>query len=406
MIQRNEYLNKLISWKDEQVIKVITGIRRCGKSTLLELYREHLKSTGITDEQIIELNFENPDNDSLLDYKALYNSVNSRLCKDKMTYIFLDEVQTVPEFQKAVDGLYIKKNTDVYITGSNAYLLSGELATLLSGRYVEISMLPFSYKEYCEIRSIAASDESFNQYMMNGGFPYVSVMKPENNKIDDYIEGIYHTVLFKDIEERQKRREPDPAKRKVTDPVLLANISKYLASVVGSPVSIKSIADYLSSNGRPISAHTVDDYTDALVEAYIYYPVERMDIVGKQLLKTNKKYYSVDMGLRNHLLPKRKYDIGFSVENIVYLELLRRGYKVNIGKSGTSEVDFVAKKDDAYSYFQITATMLDQSTFDREMKPLRSISDNYEKKVLTLDKIALGNYEGIIVQNVIEWLMS
>lgn len=404
MIQRKEYLDKLIMWKDEQVIKVITGIRRCGKSTLLTLYQDYLKSTGVTDDQIVTLNFEAPENDYLLEYKPLYEYIKARLCPDKKTYIFLDEVQNVADYQRAVDGLYIIANTDVYITGSNAYLLSGELATLLSGRYVEISMLPFSFKEFCELRRAAPTDGLFSQYMADGGFPYVSVMSRTADKVYDYLEGIYHTVLFKDIEERQKRREPDPTKRKVTDLVLLSNISRFLAGSVGSPTSIKRIKDYLSSNGRPVSAHTVDDYIDALVEAYVYYPVERFDIIGKQILKTNKKYYIVDLGLRSHLLPRQRYDLGFSIENVVYLELLRRGYRVNIGKAGASEVDFVARKGDSLSYFQVTASMAEESTFEREMRPLQKIADNYEKCVLTLDRFTSGNYDGIAVQNIIDWL--
>lgn len=405
MIERREYLDRLVIWKDEAVIKVVTGIRRCGKSTLLKLYQDYLKSTGVSDEQIVALNFEDPANDSLLDYKSLYNYVCERLCSGRKTYIFLDEVQNVADFQRAVDGLYIKDDTDVYITGSNAYLLSGELATLLSGRYIEISMLPFSFKEFCQARGAEPTDEAFSQYMTSGGFPYAVVMNQAGNKVDEYIEGIYHTVLFKDIEERQKRREVDSATRRVSDAVLLANISRYLAGTVGSPVSIKGITDYLSSNGRPVSAHTVDDYTEALAEAYVYYPAERFDIMGKQLLKTNKKYYIVDLGLRNHLLPRRSYNLGFSVENVVYLELLRRGYRVNAGKAGTAEVDFVAAKGGVVSYYQVTASMLDENTFEREMKPLRGIADNYEKRVLTLDRFTAGNYGGIAVEHVIDWLM-
>lgn len=403
MVKRKEYLNKLIEWKDEQVIKVVTGIRRCGKSTLLLQYQDYLRENGVTDEQIISLNFEELENEDLLDYKVLYSYIKERLCKDKMTYIFLDEIQNVESFEKAIDSLYVKDNTDVYITGSNSYLLSGELATLLTGRYVEISMLPLSFAEYKEL-SNKSTDDAFFEYMRYGGMPYVASMSKTEEKVNTYIEGIYNTVVVKDIEDRQKRRETDPDKRKINDISLLKTIAKYLSSVVGSPVSVKSVTDYLTSNGRRVSPNTVDDYMDALAESYIFYPAERFDIVGKEILKSNKKWYIVDLGLRNHILPRKNYDLGFSIENIVYFELLRRGYKVNIGKYASSEVDFVVQKNGVITYFQVTADMTNESTFEREMAPLENIKDNYEKIVLTLDKFSVGNYEGIKVINLIDWL--
>lgn len=404
MTERTEYLNKLIEWKDEQVIKVVTGIRRCGKSTLLELYAEHLRSSGVTDDQIIFINFEDLENEHLLDYKVLYKYICDRLCKDKYTYIFLDEIQKVENFEKAVDSLYIKKNTDIYITGSNAYMLSGELATLLSGRYVEISMLPFSFKEYLEYHPTADKDAALSAYMNDGGFPYISIMKHPGSKADMYIEGIYNTVIVKDIEDRQKKREDNPNKRKITDIVLLKSIARFLANSVGNPISFKSISDYITSTGRKVSQSTVSDYVEALCEAFIFYPALRFDIQGKELMKTNQKYYIVDLGLRRHLIAKQNYDLGFSLENIVYLELLRRGYEVNIGKVGNTEVDFVAKKNDRYSYFQVTDNMTSRATFEREIEPLRNISDNYPKTILTNDKLTPGNYNGIEVINVIDWL--
>lgn len=405
MVKRKEYLNKLIEWKDEQVIKVVTGIRRCGKSTLLLQYQDYLREKGVTDEQIISLNFEELENETLLDYKALYSYIKERLCKDKMTYIFLDEIQNVASFEKAIDSLYVKDNTDVYITGSNSYLLSGELATLLTGRYVEISMLPLSFAEYKEL-SNESEENAFSEYMRYGGMPYVASMSKTEEKVNTYIEGIYNTVVVKDIEDRQKRRETDPDKRKINDIALLKTIAKYLSSVVGSPVSVKSVTDYLTSNGRRVSPNTVDDYMDALAESYIFYPAERFDIVGKEILKSNKKWYIVDLGLRNHILPRKNYDLGFSIENIVYFELLRRGYKVNIGKYANSEVDFVTQKNGVLTYYQVTADMTNQSTFEREMTPLKNIKDNYEKIVLTLDKFSVGNYEGIKVTNLIDWLLK
>lgn len=405
MVKRKEYLNKLIEWKDEQVIKVVTGIRRCGKSTLLMQYQDYLRENGVADEQIISLNFEELENEDLLDYKALYSYIKERLCKDKMTYIFLDEIQNVASFEKAIDGLYVKDNTDVYITGSNSYLLSGELATLLTGRYVEISMLPLSFAEYKEL-SNESEENAFSEYMRYGGMPYVASMSKTEEKVNTYIEGIYNTVVVKDIEDRQKRRETDPDKRKINDIALLKTIAKYLSSVIGSPVSVKSVTDYLISNGRRVSPNTVDDYMDALAESYIFYPAERFDIVGKEILKSNKKWYIVDLGLKNHILPRRNYDLGFSIENIVYFELLRRRYKVNIGKYGNSEVDFVAQKNGVLTYYQVTADMTNETTFEREITPLRNIKDNYEKIVLTLDKFSVGNYEGIKVVNLIDWLLK
>ena len=405
MVERKEYLQKLWSWKDEQVIKVVTGIRRCGKSTLLKQYQNKLKSVGVTEEQIISINFEELENEPLLDYKSLYQYIKERLCEDKMTYIFLDEIQKVTSFEKVVDSLHVKENIDIYITGSNAYMLSGDLATLLTGRYVEISMLPLSFKEYVEITGIP-KEQAFSEYMKTGGFPYIAVMDRTDEKVEIYLEGIYNTVIVRDIEDRQSRKEMNCGKRKITDITLLKTIARYLASVIGSPISIKSITNYLISSGRKVSANTVSDYVDALTESFIFYSVDRFDIVGKQLLKVNKKLYMVDLGLRNHILPRKRYDLGFSIENIVFFELLRRGNKVNIGKYGATEVDFVAQKQGVIVYYQVTADMTAEETFEREMRPLKEIKDNYEKIVLTLDQFSLGNYDGIKVINVIDWLLE
>ena len=406
MVQRNEYLQQLKKWKDEQVIKVVTGIRRCGKSTLLEMYQDDLKAQGVAEEQIISINFEELEYEDLLDYKALYHYIKERLHKTKTTYVFLDEIQQVEDFQKAVDSLYVKKNVDVYITGSNAYLLSGELATLLSGRYIEIKMLPLSFAEFCELKEGGEKEALLAEYMRNGGLPYVTMLGNDSDKIDTYLEGIYNTIIVKDVEERQRRKESDPNKRKITDITLLKNISKFLAGSIGSPVSVKSIADYLTSSGRKISQSTVDDYVEALVEPYIFYPAERFDVLGKQLLKKNQKMYIVDLGLRRHLLARGKYDLGFSLENVIYFELLRRGYTVNIGKVGVAEIDFVARRNEEVLYYQATASMLEEATFEREMAPLKSINDNYPKTVITLDRFTLGNYDGIEVVNAIDWLLN
>lgn len=403
MVQRYEYLQQLKEWKEEHVIKVVTGIRRCGKSTLLLQYQQYLKECGVQEQQIISINFEELEYEELQDYKKLYMYLKERLCENKMTYIFLDEIQKVPSFEKVVDSLYVKKNTDIYITGSNAYMLSGDLATLLTGRYVEISILPLSFREYCE-ESGEDVEQAFPEYLKNGGMPYVAVMERTTEKVETYLEGIYNTVIVKDIEDRQVRREQEHSKRKVTDIVLLKTIARFLASTIGSPVSAKSVTNYLTSSGRKVSQNTVNDYMEVLAESFVFYPVERFDIAGKQLLKVNRKWYIVDLGIRNHILPKKNYDLGFSIENIVYFELLRRGYRVNIGKYGDTEVDFVARKQDILTYYQVTADMTAETTFEREMRPLQEIRDNYEKIVLTLDRYTMGNYEGIQVKNVIDWL--
>lgn len=405
MVERKEYLERLIQWKDEQVIKVVTGIRRCGKSTLLLQYQEWLKASGVSDEQIVTINFEELEYEELQDYKKLYAYLKDRLCKGKMTYIFLDEIQKVSAFEKVVDSLYVKPQVDLYVTGSNAYMLSGDLATLLTGRYVEIKMLPLSFYEFLEITG-SGQEQGFSEYMRDGGLPYVAVMDRTPEKVDTYLEGIYNTVIVKDIEDRQARKESDSDKRKINDILLLKTIARYLASIVGNPVSIRSITDYFISNGRKISPNTVSDYVEALTESFIFYPAERFDIIGKQLLKANRKMYIVDLGLRNHILPRRQYDLGFSLENIVYFELLRRGYRVMIGKIGSTEVDFVAEKQGSYTYFQVTADMTAQETFEREMKPLRRIRDNYEKIVLTGDRLTLGNYDGIQVKYLPDWLLE
>jgi len=405
LVQRKEYLDQLINWRDEQVIKVVTGIRRCGKSTLLLQFQQWLKENEVTDEQIVSVNFEELEYEELLDYKKLYQYLKERLVSGKTTYIFLDEIQKVSSFEKVVDSLYVKPNVDLYITGSNAYMLSGDLATLLTGRYVEIKMLPLSFEEFLSMTGLEP-EQGFPEYLRSGGMPYIAAMNRTYEKVSTYLEGIYNTVIVKDIEDRQARKESDPSKRKITDIALLKTIAKYLASVIGNPVSVRSITDYLISNGRKISPNTVNDYVEALTESFIFYPAERFDIVGKQLLKANRKMYIVDLGLRNHILPRRSYDLGFSLENMVYFELLRRGCKVTIGRVGNTEVDFVAEKQGAYEYFQVTADMTAKETFDREIRPLENIRDNYEKTILTMDRLTPGNYNGIQVRYLLDWLIG
>lgn len=400
MIERKEYLKQLLSWKDQSIIKVLTGIRRCGKSTILKLYQEYLLNNGIDPSQIISINFEELEYEDLQDYKKLYQYIKDRLVENKMMYIFLDEIQNVPSYEKVVDSLHVKENIDIYITGSNSYIFSGQLATYLSGRYIEIPVLPLSFKEVYNPQT--NKEEAFQKYIKTGGFPYINQIQLLNEQIDMYLEGIYNTVIVKDIEERINRKNS----KSVTDIALLKAISKYLSSVVGSPVSIRSITNYFKSNERTTSPNTISNYVEALCESYLYYPVEVMDVSGKEVLKSNKKYYIVDPGIRNYILPKQFYDLGFTIENIVYLELLRRRFNVNIGRNGRTEVDFIAKRNDVYTYIQVTASLVDENTFNREIRPLKQIEDNYEKIILTLDRYTLGNYEGIKVINIIDWLLE
>lgn len=399
MIQRIEYLDNLKALKDKQVIKVIAGVRRCGKSTLFELYIDDLKKMGTEDRQIISINLEDLENADLLDYKALYSYIKEKLIPDKMNYIFIDEVQKCVGFEKAVDSLFIKKNCDVYITGSNAYLLSGELATLLSGRYIRIDMLPFSFKEYYEAtkESGKSKQELFDAYLRYGSFPYVAYLENDEKIISQYIEGVYNTILIKDVATREK----------INDITVLENILKTVASSIGSPISTKKISDTLVSGGRKISPNTVESYLRALTDSYILYNAARYDIKGRQFLKTLGKYYFVDTGIRNHIISQSAKDLGHLLENVVYLELLRRKNRVNIGKLAEKEVDFVATNMDEVEYYQVSVSVLDEKTLERELAPLKEIKDNYPKILLTLDDIGNGaNYEGIRQINVIDWLLG
>lgn len=396
MVQRKEYLDKLIEWREKQIIKVVTGVRRCGKSTLLSLYIDYLKASGVSDEQIVAVNLEDIEYENLLDYKPLYNYIKERLVRGKYTYVFIDEVQQCKSFEKAVDSLFIKDNVDVYITGSNANMLSGELATLLSGRYVEITMLPLSFSEYLEFTEGKDIKSSFTDYLRFGSFPYVASLKKSDTVISTYIDGIYNTILIKDVATREG----------ITDISILESIVKFLCSNIGSPVSVKRISDAINSSGRKISVNTVDNYLRALNQSYIFYKVDRYDIRGKRCLKTLGKYYIVDTGLRNMLSAGSSSDLGHLLENIVYLELLRRGYKVNIGKLAEKEVDFVACNTDGMEYYQVSASVLDDGTLLRELEPLRKIPDNHPKYLLTLDDIIPNtNYDGIRQVNLLDWLL-
>lgn len=394
MINREEYLNKLINWKDKDLIKVTTGIRRCGKSSLYEIYIKYLKENGIDDNHIISINLESPDYE-FANYKELYNFVKEKMTDDKMYYIFLDEVQNLPEFQKAVDGLYIKKNTDVYITGSNAYLLSGELATLLSGRYIEIKMLPLSFKEYKEYLNEDGDEKLYLKYINNSSFPYALKLHSESD-IDTYLDSIYNTIIIKDIATRKK----------MTDTALLRSLTEFLFSSLGNIMSVKKIADTLVSNGRKISVHTVESYLESLTESYIFNKVSRYDIKGKQYLETGEKYYATDVTMRYALLGRKYMDLGHILENVVYLELLRRGYKVYVGKVGENEVDFVAENKEGRCYYQVAYTTREESTLARELDSLQKINDHYPKFILTMDLDPIVDYDGIRKINVLDWLLD
>lgn len=398
MIKRIEYLEELKKWKDKDLIKVVTGIRRCGKSTLLELFIEYLKEEKIDEEHIVSINLESLEY-NFSNYKDLYFYVVSKIKDDKKYYVFLDEIQNIEGFQKAVDSLYIKKNIDIYITGSNAFLLSGELATLLTGRYVEIKMLPLSFKEYVSAFSGNNNYQSlFLEYMKNGGMPgTISVLDLGINDINKYLDSIFSTVVFKDI----------MARNKITDKTILENIIKFILDSIGSPISTKKISDTLTSKGMTISNHTVDKYITSFVESYLIYKVERFDVKGKNLLVRDYKYYSVDTGLRSYLLGKKaNSDMGHILENIVYLELLRRGYRVYVGKVDDLEIDFVAENQGGLKYFQVSLTVRDAKVLERELRSLQRTGDYYPKYLITMDMNLSSDYDGITKINVIDWLLE
>jgi len=398
MIQRQAYLDSLISFRDKKLIKVVTGIRRCGKSTLFELFQDYLRSDGVADEQIISVNIEEGEYDEIETYRQLYGFITDRLVKDKKTYIFLDEVQRVADFQKAVDSLYVKENCDVYITGSNAYLLSGELATLLSGRYVEIKMLPLSFKEYASNFPEHTNPERlYADYVQNGAFPYtLEIAKPKDRR--QYLQGIYDTIVLKDI----------VARKKFPDVAMLKSVVRFMFDNIGNTCSMKSIADTMTSAGRKISVHTVESYLTALTECFILYQIGRFDVKGKQYLKTGDKYYAADIGLRYALLGAKKADMGHILENVVFLELVRRGYEIYIGKVGSNEVDFIALGDEGEEYYQVAYTVIDPdgATLRRELAPLEAINDHNPKYLLTMDNTPFTSHNGIRQKNVLDWLLE
>lgn len=396
MIAREEYLNKLISLKDKQLIKVVTGMRRSGKSTLFTLYRDYLLSNGVSSRQIQFYNFEDADNEELSDYKVLHEHIKARLVKNKMNYIFLDEVQNVPSFEKAVDSLFIKENVDLYITGSNAYMLSGELATLLSGRYIEIRMQPLSLKEYSTAFPNLGASELFRQYIANSSFPYTIELIDDPKNVRDYLDSLYNTVIVKDISDRKK----------MTDTRQLKRVFRFMADNIGNLVSIKKISDTMSADKQDISTHTVESYLSYLEESFLLYSVPRYDIKGKDYLRTGEKYYLADVAFRSLLLGDKKQDYGHVLENIVYLELRRRGYQIFVGKSGNQEVDFVAFKGADTEYYQVALSVLDEQTLKRELGALESIADHNPKFLITLDPFPVTSHNGIKQINALDWLLQ
>lgn len=401
-INRIAYLEWLIRHKDKQLIKVVSGVRRCGKSTLFEIYRDYLRQNRIEEKQIIFLNFEDVEYEDLCDYRPLYDYIKERLLPDRMNYIFLDEVQHVDQFEKVVNSLFLKENCDVHITGSNAYFMSGELATRLSGRYVELKMLPLSFSEFCsglsEAKQTLPKNEKFNLYLEMSSFPYVLRYDYGPTEAKEYLRDIYNTVLLKDI----------VARLKVSDVNVLENVTKFLLHNIGNRVSPTKIAATLKSQGKGVDQKTVDRYLRGLTDSLMVYEAVRYNIKGKQFLTQQNKYYAVDVALRNILVRGKDSDIGHILENVVYLELLRRGYDVSVGQlDDGSEVDFIASGTGGVSYYQVSATTLDEGTLNRELAPFRKIADNYPKYLLTLDEIfGSADYEGIQKRNVIDWLLE
>lgn len=396
-IERKEYLEKLIAFRDKQVIKIITGVRRCGKSTLMELFQDYLKSQGVLEEQIVAVNLEDYDFYELRNPKKLHTYIKERLVQGKMTYIFLDEIQHCEEFPEVVDSLHIKKDVDIYLTGSNAKMLSSEIATLISGRYVEISMLPLSFKEY--VLSTGSSSElarKYTAYVETSSFPYALQLAGQPKELRDYLDGIYNTIVVKDIAQRNK----------IPDPMMLESVLRFIFDNIGNQLSTKKIADTMTSNGRKIDVKTVEKYLKALMESYIVYQAKRYNVKGKQHLKTLEKYYAVDIGLRYLLLGTSSSDVGHILENIVFLELLRRGNEVFIGKIDDLEVDFVAMDGKQTTYYQVAASVRDEKTLARELTSLEKISDHYPKIVLTLDEDPQADYNGIRRINALDWLMG
>ena len=408
-IDRKEYLNFFIDSKDKQIIKVVSGVRRCGKTTLFEIYKDYLLKNGVEKKQIISINFEDIDYEELTDYKKLYEFINSKMLEDKKNYIFLDEIQHVDKFEKVVDSLFIKDNVDLYITGSKAYFMSSELATLLSGRYIELKMLPLSFKEYYQARLeyenldkkenkiLKTLMQYYNEYIVNSSFPYTLQLNNNLKNIYEYLDGIYNSVLLKDI----------VARLKISDVIRLESVVKYIFDNIGNLTSISKIANTLTSMGRKTDTKTIEKYIKGLVDGLLIYEVSRYNIKGKEFLATLSKYYVSDLGLRQMILGNRNIDMGHILENIIYLELLRRKVNVYVGQFDKNEVDFVVINSNEIEYYQVALTVLDENTLERELAAFKNIKDNYPKYLITLDDVLPNtDYDGIKVINALEWLLE
>ena len=407
-IDRKEYLDFLVKSKDRQIIKVVSGIRRCGKSTLFEIYKDFLLENGVEKNQIISINFEDMDYEELTDYKKLYEYIKSKMIEDKRNYIFLDEIQHVDKFEKVVDSLFIKENTDLYITGSNAYFMSSELATLLSGRYIELKMLPLSFKEYYqakleyekleqkENRISKTLIQYYNEYIVNSSFPYTLQLDSDLKNIHEYLSGIYNSVLLKDI----------VARLKISDVMKLESVVKYIFDNIGNLTSLSKIANTLTSMGRKTDAKTIEKYIRGLTDSLLVHEVSRYNIKGKEFLSTLSKYYVADLGLRQMILGNRNIDMGHILENVIYLELLRRKGNVYVGQFDKNEIDFVVINSNEIEYYQVALTVLDENTLKRELDAFKNIKDNYPKYLITLDDVMVNtDYDGIKVVNALEWLL-
>lgn len=395
-IERASYLNKLIAFKDKNLIKVITGIRRCGKSTIMEIYRDWLKEQGVSTDQIVYLNFEDYDNFELRNPKNLYAYIKPLLIEDKMNYLFFDEIQHVQDFPDIINSLNLKPNVDIYITGSNAYMLSSEIATLLSGRYIEIAMQPLSFKEYVDgTGEYDNLQKAYNDYITRSSFPYTLELNT-NSEVSDYLTGLYNTIVVKDIMSRKR----------LPDVMMLESVIRFTADNIGNILSTKRIADIMTADGRKIDQKTVERYLNSLCGTFFVYEAKRYNIKGKQLLKTLGKYYLVDIGLRRMLLGSRSFDAGRILENVVYFELLHRQKKVYVGKNDNLEVDFVAIDENNIAYYQVAATVRDESTLKRELASLQQINDQYPKYILTLDDDPVADYDGIKRINALKWMMG
>ena len=408
-IDRKEYLDFLVKSKDRQIIKVVSGVRRCGKSTLFEIYKDFLLENGVAKNQIISINFEDMDYEELTDYKKLYEYIKSKMIEDKRNYIFLDEIQHVDKFEKVVDSLFIKENTDLYITGSNAYFMSSELATLLSGRYIELKMLPLSFKEYYQAKLEYEKMEQkenrisktliqyYNEYIVNSSFPYTLQLDSDLKNIHEYLSGIYNSVLLKDI----------VARLKISDVMRLESVVKYIFDNIGNLTSLSKIANTLTSMGRKTDAKTIEKYIRGLTDSLLVHEVSRYNIKGKEFLSTLSKYYVADLGLRQMILGNRNIDMGHILENVIYLELLRRKGNVYVGQFDKNEIDFVVINSNEIEYYQVALTVLDENTLKRELDVFKNIKDNYPKYLITLDDVMVNtDYDGIKVVNALEWLLG